>query len=92
MAAKESTIERDNLVVVGLEVSTYCPGRASGSAKPLTIKRAFARGDPSGFLAACQSASRVRFFGRFKDPDMVVEEALQLFHLGFLEHGPLMWA
>ena len=49
LAAKLSKIDRDCLVVVGDEVGTV-PAQASGSMKPRTIKRAFARGVPSGFF------------------------------------------
>ena len=47
LAASDRTKLLLSLVVVGLEVAT-CPARASGSLYPLTMRRAFARGLPSG--------------------------------------------
>lgn len=47
VAARGRTIERESLVVVGLDVSIR-PASASGPANPRTMGRAFARGAPSG--------------------------------------------
>ena len=48
-AASDRTIDLDNRVVVGEDVGIV-PASASGSAKPRTINRAFARGVPSSFF------------------------------------------
>ena len=49
VAARLRSIDLDKLVVVGDDVGTV-PSQASGSWNPLTIRRALARGEPSGCL------------------------------------------
>ena len=47
VAPKDRTTDLESRVVVGLDVSMR-PAKASGSANPRSMRRAFARGVPSG--------------------------------------------
>ena len=81
-----------NLDKVG-DVESRDPARASGSRKPWVIKRAFARGLPSGCFdhlrMKCALSTRWSVVQVGELAYLIGEEAFQLLALGFNEGNPV---